>query len=419
MSTPSRFAKVLATGAVLALCVGGLEIATRLVIRKNPTTGLDALSRVTLLPLRPSENAIREAYARTANSTYLVRDQTMGWTIKPNGRAGEYSANAQGIRTDPTRTFAAARPTEGRRILAVGDSFTHGDGVPLDATWEAQLEAMHGDLEVLNLGGPGYGTDQAFLRWRKEGRAFEAHVVVLGIWPENIARNLNILRFLMTPDAGLEMSKPRFILDDGELVLINSPTLDEDGLVRALTLGEPTSLMRHDFWRRESEQTFRPYFHLSFLRVAASVWAAYERKQLRQQLYEGTRPEGNEITVAIARAFAREVRASGASPLVLIMPMRELLALQASPEGLPLVRALKAEAIPVVDLGPSFFDAQRTSSVGDLFQPDGHLTREGNAIVARVIAPHLFGTVSGTAESGTTTESVDKTPSVEASDSRP
>ena len=380
---------VLATGVVLALCVGGLEIATRLVIRENPTTGLDALSRVTLLPLRPSEKAVRDAYARTANSTYLVRDPALGWTIKPNGQAGDYAANAQGIRTDPARTFEAARPTNRRRIIAVGDSFTHGDGVPLDATWEAQLEAAEDNLEVLNMGGPGYGTDQAFLRWRKEGRAFDAHVVILGIWPENIARNLNILRFLMTPDSGLEMSKPRFILENDELVLINSPTLDEDGLVRALTQGEPASLMQHDFWRRENEQTFRSYFHLSFLRVAASVWAAYERKRLRQALYDGTRPEGNAITVAIASAFAHEVRATGASPLVLIMPMRELITLQASPEGLPLVRALKAKNIPLIDLGPSFAEALTTASQTDLFQPDGHLTGEGNAVVARMLSLHL------------------------------
>ena len=51
-------------------------------------------------------------------------------------------------------------------------------------TWQDYLEQMRDDVEFLNLGLPGGGTDQAFLRWKQDGIQFKSHIVILGIWPE-------------------------------------------------------------------------------------------------------------------------------------------------------------------------------------------------------------------------------------------
>jgi hypothetical protein len=43
------------------------------------------------------------------------------------------------------------------------------------------MEKIDGNLQFLNFGTPGSGTDQAFLRWRRDGRHFKSDVVLLGI----------------------------------------------------------------------------------------------------------------------------------------------------------------------------------------------------------------------------------------------
>lgn len=49
----------------------------------------------------------------------------------------------------------AIAPKDGRRIVAIGDSFTEGQGVREDDTWAEQLEALH-DTEVINCGRRGF-----------------------------------------------------------------------------------------------------------------------------------------------------------------------------------------------------------------------------------------------------------------------
>ncbi len=73
---------------------------------------------------------------------------------------------------------------------------------------------------------------QAFLRWQNAGKSFDPDIVIFGLQPENLARNVNVFRQLLHP-SGPPYSKPRFYLSDQELELINYPTLPPEQLVTA------------------------------------------------------------------------------------------------------------------------------------------------------------------------------------------
>jgi lysophospholipase L1-like esterase len=93
----------------------------------------------------------------------------------------DFSNNLDGYR-GPVRT--AARAPNTFRILAIGDSFTYGEGVKDPDTMPAQLEKLLQDkhpelaVEVLNLGEPGTNTERhiGILRTRK---GLDADVVLL------------------------------------------------------------------------------------------------------------------------------------------------------------------------------------------------------------------------------------------------
>jgi hypothetical protein len=235
------------------------------------------------------------------------------------------------VRADPARVYAPDPPPGKVRIVTVGDSFTHCDDVADTETWQRYLEGDNADLEVLNLGVPGYGSDQALLRWRRDGRRFRSQIVLLGIWPEDMCRNLNLVRYYLVPSEGF-VTKPRMIPRDGELAVINSPVLGPDELVRTLTEPESHPLLRNDAWYRESETQPRLALESRAVRVAESLLSLEERKRLRARMYEGSDRAGIDMTVAIAEEFAREVRAAGSTPLVLLIPMRDLLALHTARE---------------------------------------------------------------------------------------
>ena len=74
-------------------------------------------------------------------------------------------------------------------MVVLGDSFTFGLGVDDDSTYCAQLEELVPDLEVLNMGVNGYGTDQQLLHWNMNGRRFSPDLVLIGIYVPDFHRN--------------------------------------------------------------------------------------------------------------------------------------------------------------------------------------------------------------------------------------
>lgn len=386
---PRRRGRLL--GALL-LAVLMIEIVARLATG-TAHNGMPMVMNYPLLPYRPTEALIRDYLAHNAASTYLVEDKDLGWCVGPSGTVDQegrvlYASNAQAARAEPGRVYAQDPPAGTVRIVTVGDSFTHCDDVPNADTWQVALEAGQPGLEVVNLGVPGYGTDQAFLRWRRDGGRFGSQLVILGIWPENMCRNLNLVRYYLVPTEGFSV-KPRLVRRGGELVTVNAPVMGADELIATLTEPESHPILADERWYETATTQPTLLQNLRSVRIVESVYELYDRKQQRARLYSGEDPAAIDITVAIAEQFAREVEAAGATPLILMLPMRDLLAQHTGPQPFPLVAALRARGLDVLDLGPSF--GRKALELGDerIYIRHQHHTPEGNRLIAQALTAEL------------------------------
>ncbi len=151
---------------------------------------------------------------------YFAHSPSLGWTIQPQGTFEIYKANSQGIRAE--KDYESAPVAGVTRIAAFGDSFTHSDEVAFSDSWPQKLSSLNPDLEVLNFGVSGYGLDQAFLRFEKEGKQFHPKVVLICFLSENIARNVNVFRPFYG-DTHFPFAKPRFLLTKEEISLQPNP----------------------------------------------------------------------------------------------------------------------------------------------------------------------------------------------------
>ena len=148
-----------------------------------------------------------------------------GLRLRVEHETGGYllRTNSSGFRSD--YEFTSERPPGRRRVLLFGDSFTAGDGVSNPQRYGDRLEQLMPDVQVLNFGLSGSGTDQQLLLFREVKDAYEHDVVVIGLLVENIRRIVAHYRLYRSSD-GIERAhaKPYFVLgSSGDLELRNVP----------------------------------------------------------------------------------------------------------------------------------------------------------------------------------------------------
>ena len=211
---------------------------------------------------------------------------TRGWALAPALRAQpafdgkSVSSTARGFR-------GRKEPAEPKlpgitRILALGDSFTFGEGVGDTEAWPARLEGLLPGSEVVNLGVHGYGHDQMLITLREEGRALAPDVVLVGYVTDDAIRNLVGFR---------DFAKPRFVLENGRLAARGLPVATPEAVLAA-------------HWRGSRL--------LDLLEMAKGrfEWA----RGIRQK-------EMTTLTFAILEEIFREVRQLGAVPVVADLPV--------------------------------------------------------------------------------------------------
>lgn len=313
-------------------------------------------------------------------------DGELGWTNRPGAcdRSGRHCFDSIGARG--RREYALPRPAGVLRVLCFGDSYTYGSEVVDGDDWPAQIEQLDPGVEALNFGVGGYGTDQALLRFRRVARGLEGQVVCIGLLLENIGRNVNRYRPAYYPSTLACSSKPRFVLEGGELELLPQPFPTREALTNAVRDGSVLErLSEHEYWAGDTA-----LFPGSIGRILGA-WPAYRR---RQPGALWTDPDGEpfQVTLALLEAFHAEALASGAErAVVLIFPrQRELDARRASADGQPfwkeLTRALAERSIPFIDLSTALLEP---SAENELYV-GGHLNRAGNGIVAATVLDWLL-----------------------------
>lgn len=148
-------------------------------------------------------------------------DPDLGWTSVPNvalpgmyGPGADLHTTAEGFRgrVGPSATLAPGKV----RLVCSGDSFTFGHGVDDDATWCALLARLDPRLETVNMGQGGYGVDQAFLWYRRDGVRLAPAVHVFAFIDGDFER-MRGPRFLE------DYGKPTLAVRDGTLVVEHVP----------------------------------------------------------------------------------------------------------------------------------------------------------------------------------------------------
>ena len=300
-------------------------------------------------------------------------------------------------------TGAKANPDfpQGAKACAsvYGDSFVWGDDIPLAQGWVEQLSRKLG-CRVANYGVSGYGTDQAYLRFTRMTKD-DAPVALLGIFPENVMRNVNQYRQLIGFNQTPLVLKGRYLLDSaGHLAWIQRPRIDEGGYLRLLR--DPASVVPHDYMlpdTRDGPVTLGFPYLLTAKRIALMprLWTRITGSPSWGDFYRADHPSGAlALTVAIAEAFVRDAERRGKRTLVVMLPGASSFRARAkygAPEYQPLLTALAARHVAVFDPAAALLAALGSRSYCTLYvQPakcNGHFGVAGGAFVADVVMSEL------------------------------
>lgn len=164
--------------------------------------------------------------------THTEYDPDLGWINLPQlhvenmyGPGTSFTTNAQRFRS--SRDFAAEIPAGKHRVICSGDSFTLGYGVDDDETWCHRLEAIDATLETVNMGQNGYGIDQAYLWYERDGRRLAHDVHVLAFIDADLGR--------MASNTFAGYGKPSVRIENGSVLVPNTPVPRASYRMPALT----------------------------------------------------------------------------------------------------------------------------------------------------------------------------------------
>ncbi len=395
--TPKRrLRRIIAWSAYALIWFVGLgELGARWLSREE-LAGLHLLNlRLLPLPRVPDDLAERLLSEPDARS-YVMEDRRLGWVIRPNARSesGLFASNQFGFR-DAGSDRAVEPSAASRRVLLVGDSFTHGDELTWPETWACHLgETLGAQYTVFNAGVPGYGTDQACLRGESLLAELRPQVVVLSLCRDDLWRNVNVVRSLYHHWTDFPWSKPRFVLQGEGIELVNSPTLRGPELLAQLRDFDTASL-------RPFESCYSPDFYresvLHHSRLYRYWWSKREHRARHNHLESLVR-DGGEATVVTARILQRfqsAVRAAGARPVVALLPSTSDLASYLpgnTPKFRPLLEAARALSVEVLDLCPDVISRIEPGEKTAVFFVRG--VGHPNERMTRIIADRLASEIT-------------------------
>ncbi len=315
-------------------------------------------------------------------------DALLGWSNSPNTTSHDDLSHINSRGWRGAREYDEDPSPDAIRIVACGDSFTFCQEVSDEDTWPAILEASWPEAEVINLGVGGYGTDQAYLRYQGESTGTRVDVVLIGLLLENIGRNVNRFRPWWYPNADSAPTKPRFLLEDGELRLIEQPFATRAELIAAIESGEVTELVQeHEYW---SDPYVPAYLRWSGIVRMLSGKRAYEDRGLAR-LWTDTQGEPFLTTMAVVEAFhafAKDERGARFAPVLVFPIEQDLEGLLESDERYwtTLTDALDAAGIAYLDLSGPLAGAERARGPNDpSLYLGSHLSRAGNEVIARCV----------------------------------
>ncbi len=343
-------------------------------------------------------------------------DPELGWIRKPGTSKSDlgrypYVIDSRGSRRNPGHDHLPAA------ISTYGDSYTFCREVEDHETWQSYLAEQAG-TNVLNFGVGNYGLDQALLRLRREWPSNKTDVVIIGIVPQSIGRNLSVWKHY-NEFGNLLAFKPRFILEHGRLRLIRNP-VDAREKYAGLDNLMP-AIQQSDFFytRRFKGEAFRsPYLASAVAnpravamvvakgvrRLARRIPAIEERLScliaerldtfgVRQTVGLFRDEDALALLEALVLEFAAMARHEGFVPLLALLPMKDDWTYMKR-NGHFYERAVDRlrQHLTVVDAAPALLAA---GTARDLYR-EWHYSPRGNQVVAGAIALAFRGVWQGT-----------------------
>ncbi|MDJ0656314.1 MAG: hypothetical protein QNJ40_19290 [Xanthomonadales bacterium] len=262
----------LANGIFVVAAFALSEAAVRVLAQPDPFG-----SRVGGVLLRPfdwstyGEHNLTLYQNSLAPDAFYVGHDRLGWTVGPSRSYddGLYVSSRRGLRSAVQGEDLFNR-THASRIGLFGDSFMFSEEVVYGESLQHHLEsAVDGAHQVLSFGVPGYGLDQAVLRYELEVD-WEIDIAVLAFIRDDVNRALNVYTGLK-PSWGIPFSKGRYLYDGQTWQLHNVPNMPPEAIYRR---EDPFSLptIEHDveFLAHDWEPQMLDWSHL--FRYLASVY---------------------------------------------------------------------------------------------------------------------------------------------------
>jgi len=149
-------------------------------------------------------------------------DSELGWVRYPNtsntekGKEGEISWNINSIGARINPDFENQKSS----ISCYGDSFTFCRQVNDNETWEHYLSKLE-ETNVQNFGVGNYGIDQSILRMEREYPKNQSKIVILSVVPDTICRIVSLWKHYYEYGNTFAF-KPRFITTNDKIELIKN-----------------------------------------------------------------------------------------------------------------------------------------------------------------------------------------------------
>ena len=267
------------------------------------------------------QGRLQNIFGDFANRDVYQNNKASGYCLKPNlstiFEGHRLITNSRGLRD---REYNANEKTD-LKILALGDSFTFGEGVEMEETYAKVLERILKEqytgknIEVINIGVPGYGNDQELRVLKKDGKYYKPDLVLVGFYVGN--------DFLDNQIGGV---KRRRVKDNGFLYDIYIENkIDED-----LKKKFPALLFCHinRYLKEKSLTCFLIKSRIENLLWKWGISEFYSQYAILDMenfpYFENPLPEkykkGFELTVSIIKEIKKESEKLGAGVVVVLIP---------------------------------------------------------------------------------------------------
>ncbi len=336
-------------------------------------------------------------------TTYFKFDPDVGWSIKRNSFEGSrfVRSNSQGLRSNVEYSFK--KPSGKLRILSFGDSFVHGDGVRNDSTWQSFLE-NYSNIEALNFGVSGWGLDQAYLRYLRDGVKYESDIVLICFMSENINRHEMVywpyyVHYLNRAEVKQILPKPRFRIKDGDLVLVN-PVLKNLDDVRNFRNNPREYLVQmgkndHYYQMSYTKQFFDFLPSVRLRKILFSDILKIGDDIIKKDGFYNENSESYKITTKVIDSFVAEVRSNGSLPIVIVFPEAkdiEAMRVGKPKKYEPLLSFLEDRKYPYIDVMESITTNMSNFSLNQIIR--GHYSPITNKLVADEVLQYILKLIS-------------------------